>query len=516
MLVNTVHGSLSGLEQSGLALFKGIRYARPPTGALRWRPPQPPQGWSGVRQATEFGPACPQPPSPPGSLYLDVPARMSEDCLFLNVWAPLEARRLPVMVWVHGGALRVGHTASGLYDGSALARHGVIVVTVGYRLGVLGYLAHPDLSAESDHGISGNYGLLDQIEALRWVRDNIAAFGGDPDNVTLFGESAGALSIIGLMMSPPAAGLFHKVILHSGYLMSCLELKRASLGQGAAEAIGEALAAKLGASDLADLRSMGALPLATRAIVAGYDPQLTIDGCLLPRQLVDALDRQEQARVPMIVGFNSGEVRSLRFFLPSLPAGAAEYEATVRRLYGDLADPYLQLYPSTSIEESALAAARDGFYGWSALRLARAQTLLGCSTYLYFFDHSYPAQLARGLAAFHGSELPYVFGCIGSDRLPRQWPAPPDQVRERMLAEGLMSYLTSFARSGTPVAPGQPTWEPYDAFLHIREGCSSQSKELLPGMLALHEEIIARRRAAGTQTWYVNVGLASPVVPPRM
>jgi para-nitrobenzyl esterase len=467
-----------------------------------------------VRDATHFGPACPQPPSPQGSLYRDLPEVADEDCLFLNVWAPADAVEAPVMVWIHGGSLRVGHTSSGLYEGSALARHGVVVVTVAYRLGVLGYLAHTELSAESPQGVSGNYGLLDQIEALRWVRENIAAFGGDAGKVTLFGESAGALSIVALMTSPLAAGLFHKVILQSSYLMSNLGLKEPCCGQPAAEAVGEALAAKLGARDLDALRQMDAAQLPLRAIAAGYDPQATVDGWVLPRQWVDALDRGEQARVPMIVGFNSGEVRALRFFLPPLPATAAQYEATVRRVYGDLAEAYLQLYPAKDIEESALAAARDGFYGWSAERLARSQTRLGLPAYLYFFDHRYPAQVARHLEAFHGSELPYEFGVIGSQRLPRDWPGPPDDPREHALSEALMSYFTSFARCGAPTAPGQPAWPPYDSFLAIRDGCHL-SRDLLPGMFALHEEIVARRRIAGTQPWYVNVGLASQGVPPR-
>jgi para-nitrobenzyl esterase len=512
--VLTAHGAIRGFGLPGnIAVFKGIRYARPPTGELRWKPPLAPEPWSGVQKATEFGPACMQPPSPAGSLYADSPSWMREDCLFLNIWTPANAAQAPVMVWIHGGALRVGSPRSGLYDGSRLAHHGVIVVTVGYRLGVLGYLAHPELSAESSHNSSGNYGLLDQIEALCWVRDNIERFGGDPRNITVFGESAGALSIIELMTSPLARGLFHRVILQSGYLMSNLELQRPSFGQPSAEAVGEQLARKLGAADLAALRSMDAATLVMLSTAAGFDPQATIDGWVLPRQIVESLDRDEQAQVPMIVGFNAGEVRSLRFFLPPLPASAAEYEETVRSVFGDLAQAYLQLYPSTSIEESALAAARDGFYGWSAERLARAHARLGLPAYLYFFDHRYPAQVAHHLEAFHGSELPYEFGLIGLDgRLPRDWPKPPDDARERALSDAIMGYFTSFARSGRPVAGGEPAWEPYDSFLTIRDGCRS-SRHLLPGMFALHEEIVARRRAAGTQNWYLNVGLASDVVP---
>ncbi|MFZ0499729.1 MAG: carboxylesterase family protein, partial [Steroidobacteraceae bacterium] len=423
-----------------------------------------------------------------------------------------------VMVWLHGGALRRGDPASGLYDGEQLARKGVVIVTVNYRLGVLGYFAHPQLSEESPHASAGNYGLLDQIEALRWVRDNIAAFGGDPGNVTLFGESAGALSAIELMSSPLATGLFHKVILQSGYLVSNPKLKRECLGQSSAEAMGERLARELGATDLAALRAMAAEFVVEMAAAAGFDPQATIDGWVLPQQIVECLDRGAQAAVPMIVGFNEGEVRSLRpYFLSPLPTSAVDYESRVRSIYRDLAPNYLARYPADDIEESALAAARDAFYGWSAERLARVQTQLGLPAYLYSFAHHYPAQEALGLEAFHASELPYEFGRIGApDGWPERWPRPPDDVRERALSEAIMGYFTSFARDGVPAAPEAPVWQPYrDERAYLEFGdVPRPAHHLLRGMFELHEEVIARRRAAGTQHWYLNVGLASPPVPP--
>ncbi len=519
--VQTTHGTVVGrtLFGSDLTVFKGIRYAQSPTGDLRWKPPVPATDWSGSRDTVDFGPACMQPTSPSGSIYSDYPPRTSEDCLFLNVWKPTHAARAPVMVWIHGGSLRAGNLAAGLYDGSQLARQGVIVVTVNYRLGVFGYLAHPQLTAESLHGSSGNYGLLDQIEALRWVHDNIARFGGDPGNVTVFGESAGALSTIELMTSPLARGLFHRVIIQSGYLVSNMELKRPSFGLPSAEGVGEYVAGKLGAANLAALRAMDATKLMEESYAAGYDPQATIDGWVLPRQIVDAFDRGEQARVPMIAGFNGGEVRSLRaIFIPPLPKTSAEYESVVRKIYGDLADAYLRLYPATNVEDSALAAARDAFYGWSAQRLVRKQTQLGVPAYLYFFEHRYPAQVALHLEAFHGSELPFEFGLIGADdRLPPHWPKPPDDARERALSTAISGYFTSFARSGKPTAHGEATWQPFangSAFLDIRdEPYAAENPQ--PGTYDLHEEVISRRRTAGTQYWYINIGLASPVVPAR-
>jgi para-nitrobenzyl esterase len=516
-LAHATGGAIAGVRLArDCSAFLGIRYAQPPLGPLRWRPPVTPRAWNGVYEANAFGPACIQPPTAPDSVYADEPAHMSEDCLFLNVWKPAGAAGAPVMVWIHGGSLRIGHSGSVLHDGSELARLGSVVVSLNYRLGIFGYFAHPGLTAESPHRSSGNYGLLDQIEALRWVRDNIRGFGGDPGNVTVFGESAGASSIIELMTSPLARGLFHRAIVQSGYQVSHPELAHPSFGQPAAEAAGEQLAGKLGAQNLAALRALEPQALSTAAFATGFYPQATIDGWVLPRQIVETFDRGEQAPVPVIVGFNAGEIRSLPIFLPALPATASEYATRVRSLYGDLADRYLQFYPGTDIKESALAAARDAFYGWSAERLARAQTRFGQSAYFYFFDHEYRQAVARQLQAFHGSELPYEFGLIGSaNPLPRNWPPPPDDAQERALSAAFMSYFTSFARNGTPSAPEQPRWAPYAeerAFLHLRERAYA-AHDLLPGRFALHEEVIARRRTAGTQNWYINVGLASPEVP---
>jgi para-nitrobenzyl esterase len=516
-IVETTHGRLAGRELPGdIVAFKGIRYAQSPEAGQRWKPPVPAADWSGIQSAADFGPACMQVSSASTSIYADLPPRMSEDCLFLNVWKPARASKAPVMVWIHGGSLRIGNLAAGIYDGSALARKGVVVVSVNYRLGALGYLAHPELTAESPHGSSGNYGLLDQIEALRWVHANIARFGGDAGNVTIFGESAGALSVIELMASPLARGLFHKAISQSGYMVSNMELKREAFGQPSAETVGDYVGKKLGAPTLAALRAMDAAALIKASYEAGYDPQATIDGWVLPRQIVETFDRGEQAHVPMIAGFNEGEIRALRFFLPDLPKDAAAYESKVRESYGDLAGKYLRLYPGSNIEESALAAARDAFYGWSAQRLVRMQANVGAPSYLYFFEHRYPAQVALHLEAFHGSELPFEFGRIGPDGgLPKNWPKPGDDAGERGLSEALMSYFTRFARSGTPSAPRAPAWKPNTtdgAYMSFREAPHAE-KHILPGTYELHEEVIARRRASGKQNWYVNVGLASPVVP---
>jgi para-nitrobenzyl esterase len=515
--VQTTNGLLRGLALSDdITVFRGIRYAAAPIRDLRWKPPAAPPDWKGVIAAAEFGSACMQPTSAPGSIYAENPSRMSEDCLFLNVWKPKHSLKAPVMVWIHGGSLRSMWGWQAIYHGARLASKGVIVVTLDYRLGVFGYLALPQLTAESPHHSSGNFGLLDQIAALRWVHENIAAFGGDPQNVTVFGESAGALSTIELMTSPLARGLFQKAIVQSGYMVSNMMLAQPSYGKPSAEAFGEYIVKKVGAANLAELRSMDARTLMDESYKAGFDPQATIDEWVLPRQIVDCFDAGEQARVPVIVGFNGGEVRSLRFFLPPLPKTETEYIAMVRKIYGDLADRYLALYPATNIEESALQAARDAFYGWSAVRLARAQTQVGVSAFLYLFDHRYPAEVEQHLEAFHGSELPFEFGTVGlNQRLPAKWPKPPDDAQEKALSESMMDYFTAFARTGRPLAPGEPNWKAYDQNLAYMDfGDKPRASEnLLPGMFGLHEEVISRRRTAGTQNWYINVGLASPVVP---
>src|SRR5690606_32289259 len=309
----------------------GTPLAAPPAGLRRWRPAVPADGWRGVRHAARFGPACHQPPSRPGSIYApaDIP-RMSEDCLSLNVWAPEGATDAPVFVWIHGGSLTGGTGADPMYDGARMAAEGAVVVTINYRLGVLGYLAHPDLSAESPDGVSGNYGLLDQVEALRWINRNIAAFGGDPDNVTIAGESAGALSVMYLMAAPAAHGLFHRAIAQSAYMISTPALRETVHGTPSAEESGLALSRKIEVRGLSRLRAMDAQAITVEATLAGFLPLGNVDGKVLPAQPIEIFDQGKQAPVPILAGFNEGEIRSLRFLLPPQPADAAAYEAQIR------------------------------------------------------------------------------------------------------------------------------------------------------------------------------------------
>ena len=516
-VVDAPAGSVRGDEErGGMRVFRGIPYAAPPVGDRRWKTPAPLPVWQGVRDATRFGAACVQPKPRGPSIYgWDLPL-MSEDCLSLNIWTPPGSGKAPVFVWIHGGALTTGSGSDPIYDGSALAKRGVVVVSINYRLGALGYLAHPELSAESPDDISGNYGLLDQIAALRWVKANIEAFGGDPDNVTIAGESAGALSVMALMAAPPARGLFHKAIAQSAYMVSAQELRETRHGIVPAEEQGRVLAAKIGAVDLAALRAMDASAIAEKTAATGFFPFITIDGKLLPRQIVETFDRNEQAAVPILAGFNSGEIRSLRFLLPKAPGGAADYEAAVRSAYGEFAPLFLARYPARNIEESMLAATRDAMYGWTAERLVSNQAALGQGAYYYYFDHGYPATQQWNLHAFHAAELPYVFDT--AERTPPLWPKIPNTLAERRMIAAMGDYWASFAATGKPRAKDQPDWPDYAdrrGFLHFADGPKA-GHNLFPGMAALHEAVVCRRRAAGDIPWTWNVGIASPPLPPKV
>jgi para-nitrobenzyl esterase len=514
-VVEAPAGVVRGETADGVNAFRGVPYALPPTGWRRWRPPAEAPRWRGTRDATRFGPACHQPTARGTSIYAAAEApTMSEDCLSLNVWAPEGARGAPVFVWIHGGALTTGASSEGMYDGARMAAsQGMVVVSINYRLGVLGYLAHPELSAESRQHVSGNYGLMDQIAALRWIETNIAAFGGDPGNVTIAGESAGALSVIYLMASPKAHGLFDRAIAQSAYMISTPELRSRRYGDPPAEAVGVWLQTQLGLSNLADLRAMDAQALTTTSLQKGYMPWGTIDGEILPEQLVEIFDRKAQAAVPLLVGFNEGEIRSLRALAPPAPADAAAYEEAVRTRYGDLAEAFLALYPSSDIPASILAAPRDALYGWTAERLARRQTALGQPAFLYFFNHGYPAADEADLHAFHASEIPYVFGT--ADRAPPRWPAVPDTPLEHRLSGAMMAYWASFARDGVPSAPGQPVWPAYGgdrAYMAFEEGPVVRER-IMPGMFEVREAEVCRRRVTGGTPWTWAVGVVAAPLP---
>ena len=511
-IINTPSGQIEGLASGSLNIFKGIAYAQPPTGNNRWKPPVPVTNWFGVKLAKEFGPACTQPTTKIENIYSNNINPTSEDCLSLNIWMPKNAKNAPVFVWIHGGSLIKGSSKERMYDGAKLAEQGMIVVSINYRLGIFGFLAHPELSAESEHNISGNYALMDQIEALRWINKNISSFGGAPDNVTIAGESAGGLSVMYLMASPQARGLFAKAIMQSAYMISVPALREATFGQYPAEAIGQFIATKVGAANLEQLRQIDGQTLAETASVNGYFPLPTVDGFVVPSQLVEVFEQGEQAPVPIIAGFNSGEIRSLTMLAPKAPLSSDEYTNTIRERYLDLSDDFLALYPATDLQETIYATTRDALYGWTSERLARMQTTLGKSAYLYLYDHPYRATNKTNLHAFHASELPYVFGNF--DRTPKLWPKNPDTPEEHAFSAAMMQYWSSFTHTGKPKADGQPDWSAYGnerAYMAF-EVQPTPSTHLFPGMYELHEESVCRRRASNTEPWHWNTGLMSPVL----
>jgi para-nitrobenzyl esterase len=515
VLRQTPLGALRGQNDGMVESYKGVPYAVAPVGGLRWKPPVAQAPWAGVRTASAFAPACLQ-PSSPITFYKDDPPNQSENCLYLNVWAPVGARKAPVIVWIHGGSLMMGTASSPHHDGRALAAKGVVVVTINYRLGVFGYLAHPELTAESTLGASGNYGTLDQIEALRWVRGNIESFGGDPDAVTVMGESAGALSAAQLMASPLARGLFHRAIAQSVYLPAMPELKAARFGIPAAEEAGLAFGKTAGDSRLAALRAMEAPALLAAATSQFYMPQGTIEGWVHKDQLVDVFERGEQAPIPLLVGFNSGEVRAFGPFGPPIPADADAYRAAVEARYCGQAGNYLKLYPAERPQDGAFDASRDAFYTWAAMRLASDQVGKG-GAYLYYFDHVYPSSAERGLGAFHASEVPFVFGEVGPGAtVPENWPAPPSRPKDVAVSQAMMDYWVGFARTGRPQAAGRAEWPAFSASArgYMRfggEGASARA-DLLPGVFEFHDSVVQSRRHSGDASWEMwNTGLAAPI-----
>lgn len=513
-LVNAPVGSLRGEAVDGVTVYRGIPFALAPVGERRWAPPEAFPDWEGIRPATKFGPACPQPAARPGSIYYTKLGQVREDCLSLNVWVPNDAEDAPVFVWIHGGSLVTGTGSQEMYDGAKLAREaGLVVVTINYRLGVLGYLAHPELSAESPQNISGNYGLKDQAEALKWVKRNIEAFGGNPDNVTVAGESAGALSVVLLMVSPEARGLFDKAIAESAYMVSMAPLRGTANGHPSAESAGVAFQEKAGAASLAALREMDADDLVSIAGRNAFIPFGVIDDVWLTDQMAATFDKGEQAKVPVLAGFNEGEIRSLRFLLPPVP-GSDAYEAAIWSSHGDLAERFLETYPADKPEASMLAITRDAMYGWTAERLAASQTAAGYPSYFYFFDHTHRTADKLGLRAFHAMEIPYVFGTLFD--MPDPWPQAPNTDIERDLMNAMMHYWASFARDGVPAAEGAPDWPAYgeDATGMVFAEEPKAWPWLARERFALHETIICRRRAAGDVQWNWNVGIISPPLPP--
>jgi len=465
----------------------------------------------GTFAADTFGPACVQ-NQPQLSKTYTLPAEIlqSEDCLSLNIWAPERAEDAAVFFWIHGGSLTIGSSSEPMYDGENLAKRGMIVVTINYRLGAFGWLAHPELSKEQG-GTSGNYGVLDQICALEWVRANIRAFGGNPGNITVAGESAGALSAMYLMASPLARGLFHKVIAQSPYMISTPALTRRVHGHKSAEQSGAEFAKGIGADDIEAMRAIDAKRLMLGATRHSFAPWGAIDGKVIPDQLISIFSRGEQAGVPVLTGFNTGEIRSLRALAPPVPQSPMEYEAAIRERYGNLAQQFLRLYPSQDMEESILATTRDTMYGWSSRKLAEGQSNLGHDAFLYLWDHGYPEADIANMHAFHGSDVPFVFGNL--DRTGPFWPKVPLDAQQVATSELLCEYWSEFAKASDPTSPDGTKWLPFSAErpsqMRFDRGAIFETYPFAKEF-EFHDAMILERRKAGNVMWNWNVGLLAP------
>ena len=447
--VRTNGGLVSGAPGADPAVkvYKGIPYAAPPVGGLRWKPPQPPAVWKGVRAAAEFSSTCVQEPYAQTSIYYQPPQPISEDCLYLNVWTAASSTReqRPVMVWIHGGGYTRGTGATPTYNGEVLAQKGAVVVTINYRLGIFGFLAHPELTQESDVRSSGNYGLLDMVAALEWVQKNIAAFGGDPKRVTIFGESAGSSAVNFLMASPLAKGLFHRVIGESG-----ANFGGANFGRRSVLADAEKAGSRLGT--LAELRAKSAQDL----LKVETPTRPNVDGWFLPEEVSSIFAKGNQSDVPVIAGYNADEMRTLA----PLPASASakSFMDQVHGRYGTLADEFMKLYPADSDEQAADAyyhSSRDQGMGWQMRTWARMQSKSGkAPAYLYYFNRIPPGPTANRYRAYHAAEIQYVFGNLRANR--------PWEDADRKLSEAMSSYWINFATTGDPNGKGLPKWPAYD------------------------------------------------------
>jgi para-nitrobenzyl esterase len=490
--------------RDGVRSFKGIPFAQPPVGDLRWREPQPVKGWTGARNADQFGPRCMQRTGPMADYWFRSNG-MSEDCLYLNVWTPARSGsdKLPVLVYIFGGGFQNGDGSEPRYDGESTARHGIVAVSVNYRTNIFGFFSHPELTKESEHHASGNYGLLDQAAALRWVRQNIAAFGGDPKRVTIAGESAGSISVSALMASPLSRDLMAGAIGESGALISTLPPRPLA----ETEKDGLDFAEKAGAPSLAALRALSAEKL-QEALAAAAPPggpggpgaasaprlrfSANLDGYFLPKTLPQIYEAGEQAKVPLLAGSNSEEMPARVILGPSEPTAESFAEA-VRKLYGESADQVLKVYAPKTPEEvlqaaTDLASARFiafGTWKWTELQLKTG----GRPVYRYLYTRIRPRYLgmpgqpppaapggttppaARGAA--HSAEIQYAMGNLDLDNR-YTWEAD-----DRRVSAIMQGFFVNFIKTGNPNGSGLPNWPAYDAssnFMRMRIDVVSQAE----------------------------------------
>jgi para-nitrobenzyl esterase len=448
-------GELSGVRQVDVAAFLGVPFAAPPVGDLRWRAPRPPLAWAGVRSADRFGPSCLQVVNPAGlgpwkHEYV-VQGAVSEDCLFLNVWTPAPAgAHLPVLVWIHGGAFTSGSGSVPIYNGAILAAQGVVVVTINYRLGIWGFLAHPDLTREAGNAAPANFGLQDILAALRWVQGNINAFGGDPTRVTIAGQSAGSMAVHDLLVSPLAKGLFAQAISESG-LPTTIPIR--SLKE--AEADGVAFVRSKGAADIVALRAMSAVQLAADAPTSGIGP--AIDGVLLPDSPIRLISAGRFNDTPVLIGLNADEGSSHPSYGVADPAA---FNDLFSQTYGELAQRFAALYPARTDAErltQSRAVSRDNglmsVYVWARARQAQSHRPL----YAYLNTYTEPGPDSARYLVFHSSEIPYVFGTL--DTASERGFVTADFAH----SEQISGYWLSFITHGDPNGDHRPRWPEFNS-----------------------------------------------------
>lgn len=455
-IVKTAHGKVEGSTNTdqSVRIFKGIPFAAPPVGDLRWKIPQPVKNWKGVKNCTEFSASPiqnkPQPFYCWSEEFIAQPEPLSEDCLYLNIWTSAKSKKAkqPVFVWIYGGGLNSGSANCAIYDGEEMAKKGIVYVSINYRVGVLGFMAHPELSAEAGNNSSGNYGFFDQMEALKWVQKNIAAFGGDPANVTIAGQSAGSFSVNALIASPLAKGLFQKAIAQSGGLLS----NRLSQNLEAAEKQGLNFMQKAKANNLADLRKMPAAELQ----VLSQNRELgqfgvTLDGYFLPNNLLEHFKNGKQNHVPILTGWVAGDGD----FLGDKKMTVEEYKAEAQNKYGEKAGAFLNIFPANTEDEVKADNKKMtliGFAGMPAHQLANFNTK---PTYLYYFNHV-PVDKPNfpNYGAFHTSEVPFALHTL--HKWNRDWRASDRKVENTM-----NSYWVNFAKTGNPNGAQLSDWKAY-------------------------------------------------------
>jgi len=500
--VKTTGGQISGTpgKQAGITAFKGIPFAAPPVGDLRWKAPQPAANWSGVRDGSKYGKACMQPPGGnrvnPATDMPDSPG-VSEDCLYLNLWtgARKAGEKRPVMVWLYGGAYNEGGGNSPFSEGDPLAKKGVVLVTINYRNGAFGFLSHPELTKESGKNASGNYALMDAIAALKWIKANIAQFGGDPNNVTIFGESAGSCMVAALAGSPEAKGLFQRGISESGAWMGLGITKM--MTREAAEAATLKQAEAAGAKSLAELRAMPA-----DAVMKAIRGQgMMVDGWVIPEDLSKTFAEGRQNKVDVISGSNMEEGSFTAGFGPAMTL--ANWQATAPQRWKDLAETGLKAYPARTDEEAKLMASQpfSDAMAWHMRLFADAQAKIGAKSWYYHFTHR-PLydEGKQNLGAGHTAEIPYVFDNLAA---PRTFPGQSSvklmagNPTEEAFADVMSDYWVNFAKTGNPNGKGLPNWpavntlKPTDAML-LEAGKSAPGEALTPEKVALYDAIYAR------------------------